>query len=66
MKKIAKLSLVAAVAVVGFTSANATALEEAIKGVDVSGTAVYRYDDRTIDNQANNATATKDNRRKRD
>ena len=61
MKKIAKLSLVAAVAVSGLTSANATALEEAIKGVDVSGTAVYRYDDRTIDNQANNATATKDN-----
>jgi ACT domain-containing protein len=47
MKKIAKLSLVAAVAVVGFTSANATALEEAIKGVDISGTAAYRYDDRS-------------------
>jgi hypothetical protein len=61
MKKIAKLSFVAAIAVSGFTSANATALEEAIKGVDISGTAVYRYDDRTIDNQANNATATKDN-----
>lgn len=61
MKKIAKLSLVAAIAVSGFTSANATSLEEAIKGVDVSGTAVYRYDDRTIDNQANNATATTDN-----
>jgi hypothetical protein len=47
MKKIAKLSFVAAVAVAGFTSANATALEEAIKGVDISGTAVYRYDDRS-------------------
>jgi ACT domain-containing protein len=47
MKKIAKLSLVAAVAVAGFTSANATSLEEAIKGVDISGTAVYRYDDRS-------------------
>jgi hypothetical protein len=49
MKKIAKLSLVAAVAVAGLTSANATALEEAIKGVDISGTAVYRYDDRKSD-----------------
>ena len=49
MKKIAKLSLVAAVAVVGFTSANAAALEEAIKNVDISGTAVYRYDDRKSD-----------------
>ncbi|WP_368029075.1 porin [Arcobacter sp. s6] len=47
MKKIAKLSLVAAIAVSGLTSANATALEEAIKGVDISGTAVYRYDDRS-------------------
>ena len=47
MKKIAKLSLVAAIAVSGFTSANATSLEEAIKGVDISGTAVYRYDDRS-------------------
>ena len=46
MKKIAKLSLVAAIAVSGLTSANAAALEEAIKGVDISGTAAYRYDDR--------------------
>ena len=53
MKKIAKLSLVAAVAVAGLTSANATALEEAIKGVDISGTAVYRYDDRTSADQTN-------------
>ena len=45
MKKIAKLSLVAAVAVVGFTSANATPLEEAIKGVETSGSVVYRYND---------------------
>ena len=45
MKKIAKLSLVAAVAVVGFTSANAQSLEEAIKGVEVSGSVVYRYND---------------------
>ena len=52
MKKIAKLSLVAAIAVSGLTAANATPLEEAIKGVDVSGTVVYRYDDRTTDNSA--------------
>ncbi len=49
MKKIAKLSFVAAVAVAGLTNANATALEEAIKGVDVSGTVLYRYDDRKSD-----------------
>lgn len=36
------MSLVAAVAVAGLTSANATNLEEAIKGVDISGTMVYR------------------------
>ena len=45
MKKIAKLSLVAAVAVAGFTSANAQSLEEAIKGVETSGSVVYRYND---------------------
>lgn len=45
MKKIAKLSLVAAVAVVGLTTANAQPLEEAIKNVDVSGSVVYRYND---------------------
>ncbi|MGB5791421.1 major outer membrane protein, partial [Poseidonibacter sp.] len=57
MKKIAKLSLVAAVAVAGLsTSLSAKALEEAIKNVDVSGTAAYRYDDRSNDDQtdANN------------
>ena len=43
--KIAKLSLVAAVAVAGFTTANAQPLEEAIKNVDVSGSVVYRYND---------------------
>ncbi len=45
MKKIAKLSLVAAIAVAGFTSANAQSLEEAIKNVDVTGSVVYRYND---------------------
>ncbi|OCL96443.1 porin [Aliarcobacter thereius] len=44
MKKITKLSLVAAVAVAGLTSASAKPLEEAIKNVDVSGSVVYRYD----------------------
>ena len=53
MKKIAKLSLVAAVAVAGLTTANAQPLEEAIKNVDVSGSVVYRYND----NQ-NSVTAT--------
>ena len=45
MKKIAKLSLVAAIAVAGLTTANAQPLEEAIKNVDVSGSVVYRYND---------------------
>ena len=49
MKKIAKLSLVAAVAVAGFTTANAQPLEEAIKNVDVSGSVVYRYNDYSDD-----------------
>lgn len=44
MRKISKLSLVAAVAVAGFTTANAQPLEEAIKNVEVSGSVVYRYD----------------------
>ena len=43
--KFAKLSLVAAVAVAGFTTANAQPLEEAIKNVDVTGSVVYRYND---------------------
>ena len=43
MKKIAKLSLVAAVAVAGLsTTSSAASLEEAIKGVDVSGQFRYR------------------------
>ncbi|RXI48443.1 hypothetical protein CRU99_01205 [Malaciobacter mytili] len=53
MKKFAKMSLVAAVAVAGLsTTSSAKALEEAIKNVDVSGTVVYRYDDRAYDVQA--------------
>lgn len=48
--KIAKLSLVAAVAVAGLSTANAQPLEEAIKNVDVSGSVVYRYNDYDNDN----------------
>jgi hypothetical protein len=51
MKKIAKMSLVAAVAVAGLTNANAGALEDAIKNTSILGYATYRYDDRTIDNK---------------
>ena len=58
MKKIAKLSLVAAVAVVGFTSANATPLEEAIKGVETSGSVVYRYNN--YDNDVTTPTSDND------
>jgi hypothetical protein len=55
MKKIVKMSLVAAVAVAGLTAANAKPLEEAIKDVDVSGSVVYRYND-TDTNPANGAS----------
>lgn len=58
MKKIAKLSLVAAVAVVGFTSANAQSLEEAIKGVETSGSVVYRYNN--YDNDVTTPTSDND------
>jgi hypothetical protein len=53
MKKFARLSLVAAVAVAGMTTANAKDLSEAIKNTDISGTMTYRYDDRTSDDAAN-------------
>ncbi len=46
MKKFAKMSLVAAVAVAGLTSsASAVDLEQAIKGVDISGQVRYRMED---------------------
>ena len=61
MKKIAKLSLVAAVAVVGFTSANAQSLEEAIKGVETSGSVVYRYNDYNNDNSSTLKDASDNN-----
>jgi hypothetical protein len=57
MKKIAKLSLVAAVAVAGLTTANAQPLEEAIKNVDVSGSVVYRYNDYKNDGDVANNVA---------
>jgi hypothetical protein len=49
MKKFARLSLVAAFAVAGMTTANAKDLSEAIKNTDISGTLTYRYDDRDKD-----------------
>ncbi|WP_428026301.1 major outer membrane protein [Arcobacter sp.] len=59
MKKFVKLSLVAAVAVAGLTTANAKPLEEAIKGVDVSGTVAYQYNDRSNDDQTDGNNYTK-------
>ena len=57
MRKISKLSLVAAVAVAGFSTANAQPLEQAIKDVEVSGSVVYRYDNfdnsKVTSNQSN-------------
>ncbi|MCT7588299.1 major outer membrane protein [Aliarcobacter butzleri] len=53
MRKISKLSLVAAVAVAGFSTANAQPLEEAIKNVEVSGSVVYRYNDYNNDSNDN-------------
>ncbi|RBQ31025.1 hypothetical protein CRU92_08940 [Arcobacter sp. FW59] len=53
MRKISKLSLVAAVAVAGFSTANAQPLEEAIKNVEVSGSVVYRYDNFNNDKATN-------------
>ncbi len=55
MKKFAKMSLVAAIAVAG-TVASAQPLAEAIKNVDVSGTVVYRYNDINYDSDANSST----------
>ncbi|CAM3563496.1 major outer membrane protein [Arcobacter aquimarinus] len=64
MKKIAKLSLVAAVAVAGLSTANAQPLEEAIKNVEVSGSVVYRYNDYnrdTVNTQAGQNSDTNNN-----
>jgi hypothetical protein len=61
MKKIVKMSLVAAVAVAGLTTANAKPLEEAIKNVDVSGTVVYRYNDYNNDAKDKKGSTTTNN-----
>ncbi len=61
MKKIAKLSLVAAVAVAGLTTANAQSLEDAIKNVEVSGSVVYRYNDYNNDTAASKQSDTDNN-----
>ena len=53
------MSLVAAVAVAGMTTAQAKDLTEAIKGVDVSGTVVYRYQD--YQGQANDIAGASNN-----
>lgn len=50
--KIMKLSLATAI-LVGAVSANAQKLEEAIKNVDISGTAIYRYNDYENDASTN-------------
>ncbi|MCT7502217.1 major outer membrane protein [Aliarcobacter cryaerophilus] len=59
MRKISKISLVAAVAVAGFSTANAQPLEEAIKNVDVSGSVVYRYNN--SDNTQNQPSDQREN-----
>ncbi len=43
MKKLTKLSLVAALAVAGMTSASASSLEEAVKGVEISGSVSFEH-----------------------
>lgn len=60
MRKISKLSLVAAVAVAGFSTANAQPLEEAIKNVEVSGSVVYRYDNFHNKEKSTNGIVTSD------
>lgn len=62
MKKFAKISLVAAVAVAGLSSTvSAKPLEEAIKGVDVSGSIVYRHNATGTDNGTATGTASINN-----
>ena len=59
MKKFAKMSLVAAVAVAGLTTtSSAKALEDAIKNVDVSGTVTYRYNDYEETNNNHDSAST--------
>ena len=60
MKNMIKMSLVAAVAVAGLTNVNAASLEEAIKGVDVSGQFRFRAEEK------NDAATLADNDTKTD
>ncbi|MDY0364446.1 MAG: major outer membrane protein [Arcobacteraceae bacterium] len=58
MKKFAKISLAAAVAVAGLSSvASAKPLEEAIKGVDATGYVTYQYNDRNDKTGATNSNS---------
>ena len=53
--KITKLSLATIIAIGSFSCANAQNLEDAIKNVEISGTAAYRYNDyEASDNTKNN------------
>jgi hypothetical protein len=59
MRKFAKMSLVAAVAVAGLTSsASAVDLEKAIKGVDISGQFRYRFQERKFEKTGADTTGT--------
>jgi hypothetical protein len=59
MKKFAKISLAAAVAVAGLSSvASAKPLEEAIKGVDATGYVTYQYNDRNTQDKIANTKDT--------
>ncbi|RDX35397.1 porin [Arcobacter sp. HD9-500m-PIT-SAG03] len=61
MKKFAKMSLVAAFAVAGLTStASAGSLEEAIKGVNISGTVSYRAEKTVQKNDGDDSEAQHD------
>ncbi len=58
--KLVKMSLAAIVAAGALTSvASATPLEEAIKNVDVSGFARYRFDSTKVDANGNQGSDTK-------
>ena len=61
MKKFVKLSLAAAVASTGFVSANAGALEDAIKNTSIVGYATIRYDDRNRDDNTGSNEYTQNN-----
>jgi hypothetical protein len=52
--KITKLSLATIIAIGSFSAANAQNLEDAIKNVEISGTAAYRYNDYEGSKDANN------------